>query len=461
MEKAISREMNWGNQVLKIETGKVAKQATASTIVSYGDTVVMANVVAAKTAKPDIDFFPLTVSYQEKFYAAGKIPGGFFKREGRPTEFETLTSRLIDRPIRPLFPEGFKNETQVILTVLSHDTETNPDIVAMIAASSALTLSGIPFMGPIGGCRVGYDGKDYILNPKINEETQLDLVVSGTQDAVLMVESEAKELSEEIMLGAVKFGHESMQEVIKIIINLAEECARDPWEFEYTVNDELINELKSEFEDQIKGASELAISKWGRLDCMFNNAGFGGALGPLEDIPVAEFDMTFDVLVKGVFLGMKHAIPIMKKQRSGSIINTGSISAITAGRGPLVYSAAKAAVVQLSKVTAMSVAAESIRVNAICPGYIATPLNVNTVGKPDSVIEERLEGQPIPQPIPRVGRPKDIAEMCVFLASDRSTFLTGQSIVVDGGAASGVFWEEQNPVYKTHRPISVYNPDTP
>ena len=252
MKKTISREMNWGNQVLKIETGKVAKQATASTIVSYGDTVVMANVVAAKTAKPDIDFFPLTVSYQEKFYAAGKIPGGFFKREGRPTEFETLTSRLIDRPIRPLFPEGFKNETQVILTVLSHDTETNPDIVAMIAASSALTLSGIPFMGPIGGCRVGYDGKDYILNPKINEETQLDLVVSGTQDAVLMVESEAKELSEEIMLGAVKFGHESMQEVIKIIINLAEECARDPWEFEYTVNDELINELKSEFEDQIK-----------------------------------------------------------------------------------------------------------------------------------------------------------------------------------------------------------------
>jgi len=252
MEKAISREMNWGNQVLKIETGKVAKQATASTIVSYGDTVVMANVVAAKTAKPDIDFFFFFFSYQEKFYAAGIIPGGFFKRVGRPTEFETLTSRLIDRPIRPLFPEGFKNETQVILTVLSHDTETNPDIVAMIAASSALTLSGIPFMGPIGGCRVGYDGKDYILNPKINEETQLDLVVSGTQDAVLMVESEAKELSEEIMLGAVKFGHESMQEVIKIIINLAEECARDPWEFEYNVNDELINELKSEFEDQIK-----------------------------------------------------------------------------------------------------------------------------------------------------------------------------------------------------------------
>ena len=169
--------------------------------------------------------------------------------------------------------------------------------------------------------------------------------------------------------------------------------------------------------------------------------------------------MTFDVLVRGVFLGMKHAIPIMRKQGNGSVINTGSISAITAGRGPLVYSAAKAAVIQLSKVTAISVAAESIRVNAICPGYIATPLNANTVGRPDSLIEERLEGQPFPQPIPKVGRPKDIAEMCLFLASDRSSFITGQSIVVDGGAASGVFWKDQNPIYKTHHPIRVYNPD--
>jgi polyribonucleotide nucleotidyltransferase len=251
MKEVISREMNWGDQKLKIETGKVAKQATASTIVSYGDTVVMANVVAAKEPKPDLDFFPLTVSYQEKFYAAGKIPGGFFKREGRPTEFETLTSRLIDRPIRPLFPEGFKNETQVILTVLSHDGETNPDIVAMIAASSALTLSGVPFMGPIGGCRVGYDGSNYTLNPKINDDGDLDLVVAGTSDAVLMVESEAKQLSEEIMLGAVKFGHESMQEVIKIIINLAEECANDPWEFSHTINDSLLDEIKKTCEDKI------------------------------------------------------------------------------------------------------------------------------------------------------------------------------------------------------------------
>ena len=251
MKEVISREMNWGDQKLKIETGKVAKQATASTIVSYGDTVVMANVVAAKEPKPDLDFFPLTVSYQEKFYAAGKIPGGFFKREGRPTEFETLTSRLIDRPIRPLFPEGFKNETQVILTVLSHDGETNPDIVAMIAASSALTLSGVPFMGPIGGCRVGYDGSNYTLNPKINDDGDLDLVVAGTSDAVLMVESEAKQLSEEIMLGAVKFGHESMQEVIKIIINLAEECANDPWEFSHTINESLLDEIKKTCEDKI------------------------------------------------------------------------------------------------------------------------------------------------------------------------------------------------------------------
>ena len=252
MNENITREVKWGDQKLIIETGKVAKQATASTIVRYGDTVVMANVTAAKEPKTDQDFFPLTVSYQEKYYAAGKIPGGFFKREARPTEFETLTSRLIDRPIRPLFPEGFKNETQVVLTVLSHDGETNADVVAMIAASSALTLSGIPFMGPIGGCRVGYDGKNYVLNPKMNAQTELDLVVAGTASAVLMVESEANQLSEEVMLGAVKFGHESMQEVIKVIINLAEECAKDPWEFEYVENTDLLNSLKEEYSENIK-----------------------------------------------------------------------------------------------------------------------------------------------------------------------------------------------------------------
>ena len=257
MNEVISREIKWGDQVLSIETGKVAKQATASTIVRYGETVVMANVTAAKQAKPDIDFFPLTVNYQEKFYAAGKIPGGFFKREGRPTEFETLTSRLIDRPIRPLFPEGFKNETQVILTVLSHDGETNPDIVAMIAASSALTLSGIPFMGPIAGCRVGYDGKDFSLNPKINEASDLDLVVAGTSNAVLMVESEANELSEETMLNAVSYGHEESKKVIDLIINLAEECANDPWEFEYHENETLLEAINSNFKDDIKNAYSI------------------------------------------------------------------------------------------------------------------------------------------------------------------------------------------------------------
>ena len=212
-------------------------------------------------------------------------------------------------------------------------------------------------------------------------------------------------------------------------------------------------------EDQVKGAIDTATNEWGRLDCIFNNAGFGGVLGPIEDIPVEEFDMSFDVLVKGVFLGMKHAIPVMRKQGAGSIINTGSIAAITAGRGPMVYAACKAAVVHLSKVTAMSVADDSIRVNAICPGYIATPLSTNTVGRPDSLIEGRIEGMEHQQPIPRVGRPDDIAEMALYLASDRSSFITGQALVVDGGATTGVFWQDQKEVYKTYYPIKVYNPD--
>ena len=212
-------------------------------------------------------------------------------------------------------------------------------------------------------------------------------------------------------------------------------------------------------ETQVRSAIETAINQWGRLDCMFNNAGFGGVLGPIEDIPEDEFDMTMDVLLRSVFLGIKYAVPVMKKQKSGSIINTGSISAITSGRGPLIYSAAKASVHHLSKVTAISVANSSIRVNTIVPGYIATPLSQNTVGKSDLLIEERLKGQPLPQPIPRVGRPEDIAEMALFLASDRSEFITGQAMVVDGGAASGVFWDQQDDIYKKYRPIRVYNPD--
>ena len=226
------KEITWGGRPLTIETGQIARQADGAVVVKYGETVVLATVVADRNPKPDLDFFPLTVNYMEKTYAAGKIPGGYFKREGRPTEKETLTSRLIDRPIRPLFPGSFRNETQVICTVLSHDLENDPDIVAMIGASAALTLSGVPFFGPIGGARVGYRDGEYILNPTPAEleESALDLVVAGTSEAVLMVESQAKELPEEVMLGAVMHGHAEMQAVIDMIIELAEECAKDPWD---------------------------------------------------------------------------------------------------------------------------------------------------------------------------------------------------------------------------------------
>ncbi len=226
--------LNWGGRTLTLESGRFARQATGAVFASYGETAVLATVVAEREPRTGIDFFPLTVNYQEKTYAAGKIPGGYFKREGRPTEKETLVSRLIDRPIRPLFPSGFRNETQVIITVLSHDLENDPDVIALVAASAALTISGIPFLGPIGAARVGYFNGDYKLNPQIDEMTNsaLDLVVAGTADAVLMVELEAKELSEPVMLGAVMFGHKEMQAVIGAIIKLAEKCAREPWALE-------------------------------------------------------------------------------------------------------------------------------------------------------------------------------------------------------------------------------------
>jgi NAD(P)-dependent dehydrogenase (short-subunit alcohol dehydrogenase family) len=214
-------------------------------------------------------------------------------------------------------------------------------------------------------------------------------------------------------------------------------------------------------EDQVKAVVDAAVGRFGRLDCIFNNAGFGGALGPIDEIAADEFDLTFDVLVRGVFLGMKHAIPALRRQGGGSIINTGSIAGVTAGRGPIVYSAAKAAVIHLTKAAAMQLGPDSIRANSICPGVIATPLAANTVGKPDKLIEERIEGFATLQPIPRAGLPRDIAQMAVFLASDRSSFVTGQAIVVDGGGATGVMWSNQNPAYKTHRPIRVYNPDRP
>ncbi len=232
MFKIYRKEINWGGRRLVLETGRLARQADGAVLVTYGDTSVLCTAVALKTAKPGIDFFPLTVHYQEKAFAAGKIPGGFFKREGRPSERETLSSRLIDRPIRPLFAEGFRNETQVICTVLSHDLENLPDIAALIGASAALTISGIPFMGPIGAARVGYIDGSYVLNPlqSAQEKSALDLVVAGTQEGVLMVESEAHELSEEVMLGAVTFGHEQFQPVIRAIIELAEKCAKEPWD---------------------------------------------------------------------------------------------------------------------------------------------------------------------------------------------------------------------------------------
>jgi len=226
------KEIDWGGRPLILETGRIARQADSAVLVQYGETSVLATVVAEKQPRKGLDFFPLTVHYQEKTYAAGKIPGGFFKREGRPTEKETLTSRLIDRPIRPLFADGFKNETQVIATVLSHDMENDPDIVAMVAVSAALTLSGIPFLGPIGAARVGYIEGDYVLNPAIDDmaDSKLDLVVAGTGDAVMMVESEANELPEDVMLEAVMFGHEHFQPVIDAIIDLAEAAAKEPWD---------------------------------------------------------------------------------------------------------------------------------------------------------------------------------------------------------------------------------------
>jgi polyribonucleotide nucleotidyltransferase len=232
MFEIFRKELMWGGRRLVLETGKVARQADGAVMATYGETTVLCTAVAMKQAKPGQDFFPLTVNYQEKTFAAGKIPGGFFKREGRPSEKETLVSRLIDRPIRPLFAPGFRNETQVVCTVLSHDLENDPDIVAMVGTSAALTLSGIPFLGPIGAARVGYiDGK-YVLNPQLDEmpNSALDLVVAGTQEGVLMVESEAKELSEDVMLGAVMFGHQQFQPVMQAIIELAEAAAKEPWD---------------------------------------------------------------------------------------------------------------------------------------------------------------------------------------------------------------------------------------
>ena len=252
-------EIEWGGRPLVLETGKVARQADGAVLATYGETVVLATVVSAKEPKPGQDFFPLTVNYQEKAFAAGKIPGGYFKREGRPSENETLVSRLIDRPIRPLFADGYKNDTQVIITVVQHDLENNPDVLSMVAASAALTLSGVPFMGPIGGARVGYIGGEYVLNPHVDEmpESKLDLIVAGTSDAVLMVESEAQELSEDIMLGAVMFGHKAFQPVIEAIIKLAEVAAKDPRDFQPEDLSELEGEMLKIAEADLREAYKI------------------------------------------------------------------------------------------------------------------------------------------------------------------------------------------------------------
>ena len=300
----VKKSIQWGHETLTLETGKVARQADGSVIATLGETSVMANVTFAKEPKPGQDFFPLTVHYQEKYYAAGKVPGGFFKREARPTEKETLTARLIDRPVRPLFVPGFKHEVLVMCTVLSHDLVNDPDIVAMIAASAALTISGVPFMGPIGAARVGFVDGEYILNPEVqdmdqlrnNPEQRLDLVVAGTKDAVMMVESEAYELTEEEMLGAVKFGHDAMQPVIDMIIDFAEDAAKEPFDFKAPDYSELYARVKSLGEDTMRAAYAIrdkgdrhdaieaskAAIKAGLTEDELLNANLGSALKKLE-----------------------------------------------------------------------------------------------------------------------------------------------------------------------------------
>jgi len=299
------KTIDWGGRPLTLETGRVARQADGAVLVTYGETAVLCTVVAEKTADEGRPFFPLTVNYQEKTYAAGKIPGGFFKREGRPSEKETLTSRLIDRPIRPLFHKDFQNDTQVICTVLSHDLENDPDIPAMVGASAALTLSGVPFFGPIGAARVGYRDGEYILNPLADQmpSSDLDLIVAGTADAVLMVESEAEELSEEVMLGAVTFGHQQMQPVIEAIIDLAEKAAKEPWELpEKPDVSHLEARIRELAEDGLREAYALTDKqeRRARIDAVKQAA--KEAFGEDEEA-LARFGKLFEALEKKIVRG--------------------------------------------------------------------------------------------------------------------------------------------------------------
>ncbi|MGJ8663495.1 MAG: polyribonucleotide nucleotidyltransferase, partial [Marinicella sp.] len=272
MKKQV-KQFQYGKHTVTLETGQIARQATGAVKVSMGDTMLLVTVVGKKEAKPDASFFPLTVNYQEKFYAAGAIPGGFFKREGRPTEKEVLICRLIDRPIRPLFPKGFKNEVQVIATVMSFSKEIDSDIPALLGASAALAISGIPFSGPIGAARVGYSEGEYLLNPSLEEleTSKLDLVVAGTDEAVLMVESEADLLSEDVMLGAVNYGHEQMQVAINAIKEFAAENGKPQWDWEEaSINEGLLKEINSQFGSQIEAAfaNQVKEDRYAALDEM-------------------------------------------------------------------------------------------------------------------------------------------------------------------------------------------------
>jgi len=305
----ISRvDLTWGGRPLRLETGKVARQAGGSVMITYGETVVLCTAVGLKDAKPDQDFFPLTVHYQEKAFAAGKIPGGFFRREGKPSEKETLVSRLIDRPIRPLFPEGFVNEVQIVATVLSHDMQNDPDVVAMIGSSAALCLSGVPFMGPIAAARVGVINGEYVLNPTVDQvaQSELDLVVAGTQEGVLMVESEAKELSEEKMLGAVMFGWREFQPVIEAIIKLAEQAAKDAWDMPELGYDKaaLMTQLEKGYADKL--ATAYAIKeKTARYNAVrevkkeAQTAMFGGTFTD-KQVATALHDLEYNVVRRNI-----------------------------------------------------------------------------------------------------------------------------------------------------------------
>ena len=301
----ISREeIDWGGRPLILETGRIARQADGAVLAIYGDTTVLATVVADRSPKSGIDFFPLTVNYQEKSYAAGKIPGGYFKREGRPSEKETLVSRLIDRPIRPLFVKGFKNETQVIATVLSHDLENDSDIVAMVAVSAALTISGVPFLGPIGAARVGFANGEYILNPTLEEmkESNLDLVVAGTGDAVLMVESQAGELTEDVMLGAVMHGHREFQPVINAIISLAEKCAKEPRDVPENNDDE----LKEKVSGIARGDLEAAYQEADKSSRQEKIAAAKDKV--MADLLPADADADTAITLSGAFKGLESDI---------------------------------------------------------------------------------------------------------------------------------------------------------